>query len=73
MLLSVYRVVNTLDGGLGSLRDAINQVDNGTYDTIRFNIPGTGPFIITPTSGPLPSITNPVFINGASQAWLRPQ
>ena len=47
--------------------DAINQVDNGTYDTIDFNIPGTGPFIITPTSGPLPSITNPVFIDGASQ------
>ena len=73
MLLSVYRVVNTLDGGLGSLRDAIEQVDNGTFDTIDFNIPGSGPFIITPTNGPLPSINKPVFIDGTSQPGFDPK
>ncbi len=69
-MLSTFTVTDTLDdGNTGSLRWAINQVnaDTGTgADTIDFNIPGTGPFTITPSS-PLPSITHPVLIDGYSQ------
>jgi parallel beta-helix repeat protein len=66
LLLSTYTVVNTNDDGPGSLRDAITQVDNGTDDIIDFDIPGTGPFTISPAS-PLPAITAPVYIDGTSQ------
>jgi len=69
LLLSIYEVVNTNDAGPGSLRDAINQVDNGAFDTIDFKIPGSGPFTIAPsqTNGPLPPITRPVLVDGTSQ------
>ena len=63
-------MTNTLDdGSTGSLRWAIQQVNGANGDqleTIDFDIPGTGPFTISPTS-PLPTITHPVFINGYSQ------
>jgi CSLREA domain-containing protein len=45
----------------------------GTNDTIKFNIPGTGPFVILVGTNPsalnipLPAITNPVVIDGTSQ------
>ena len=48
---------------------AINQVnaDTGPFpDTIDFNIPGTGPFTIQPNFQ-LPTINNPVIIDGYSQ------
>src|SRR5262249_44287552 len=55
----------------GSLRDAINQVNAGLYDTIEFDIPGTGPFTIQPVCD-LPSITQPVLIDGYSQMDASP-
>jgi hypothetical protein len=69
-LISVGRflVTTTADGGAGSLRQAIldsNAATGGT-NTIDFDIPGQGVLTIAPTS-PLPSITNPVLIDGTSQ------
>jgi hypothetical protein len=51
------------DNGPGTLRDAINQVnqhatDSGTVNTINFNIPD--PNKVTLTSGALPTITQPL-------------
>ena len=67
---STFTVTNTLDdGSQGSLRWAINEVngDSGPFpDTIDFDIAGTGPFTIQPTSQ-LPTIENPVIIDGYSQ------
>src|ERR1700730_17003756 len=50
-----------------TLREAINaaNVSAGT-DTITFNISGAAVHTITPTS-PLPTITDPVIIDGTSQ------
>jgi hypothetical protein len=60
-------VTNTSDSGTGSLRQAILDADaNPAADAIVFNISGGGPFTITPTSA-LPTITNPVFIDGTTQ------
>lgn len=57
--------------GVVSLREAIvaanNTVNSGGPDEIRFAIPGAGPHTISPTSA-LPNITNPVTINGYTQA-----
>ena len=75
VLLSTYTVTNLLDNGLtGSLRWAINEVDadkGKKVDTIDFDIPGTGPFVIAPTSA-LPAITHPVLIDGYSQPGASP-
>lgn len=49
-------VSNTNDSGPGSLREAINFANANSNTTITFNIPGTGPWVITPTSS-LPQIT----------------
>ena len=69
-MLSTFTVTDTLDdGNPGSLRWAINQVnaDTGTgVDTIDFDIAGTGPFTIVPSSA-LPTITHAVLIDGYSQ------
>jgi hypothetical protein len=68
-----FNVTNTNDGGPGSLRQAIldaNAHPNtapSIPDQILFAIPGTGPFTIHLLS-PLPAITDPVVINGYSQA-----
>src|SRR5258708_36480769 len=61
-------VINTLDSGAGSLRQAIMDA-NGTagIDTIVFAIPGSGLHTIAPTSN-LPTITEAVIIDGYSQA-----
>ncbi len=67
-LMASLSVTNTNDSGAGSLRDAITQAntDNTTgADTISFAI-GTGTQTIALQSA-LPTITRPVFINGASQ------
>ncbi|NJK76491.1 MAG: right-handed parallel beta-helix repeat-containing protein, partial [Microcoleus sp. SU_5_6] len=67
-VLATYTVTNTLDGGTGSLRDAIEQANfNFGLDTINFNIPGTGPHSITLLTQALPVITSPVIIDGKSQ------
>ena len=60
-------VTNVSDPGTGSLRKAIDDANsNPGLDIIIFNIPGTGPFTIKPAS-PLPTITDPVVIDGYSQ------
>ena len=68
-------VTNTLDSGPGSLRNAINFANsNPGLDTIKFNIPDTaknynpvkGYWTIEPQSQ-LPTITEPVLIDGFSQ------
>jgi uncharacterized repeat protein (TIGR01451 family) len=56
-LAATFTVTNTGNEGAGSLRKAIEEVDAaGAGNTIAFNIPGTGPFTIAPTSA-LPGIT----------------
>ncbi len=60
-----YTVTTNADTGFGSLRDAITQVDAGTYNEILFDITA-GSMLITPQS-PLPPITAPVIIDGYSQ------
>lgn len=60
-------VTNTNDSGDGSLRQAIGNANiNGDLSVISFNLPGSGPFTISPTS-PLPVITNPIVIDGYTQ------
>ncbi len=67
-LLSTFLVSNTGDSGPGSLRQAILDSNNavGATNTIDFDIPGTGVQTIAPLSS-LPTITNPVLIDGTSQ------
>lgn len=63
-----FVVTNTNDSGAGSLRQAIlssNATPPGP-NTISFNIPGTGPFIIQPLTD-LPAITRAVVIDGYTQ------
>jgi uncharacterized repeat protein (TIGR01451 family) len=56
-LAATFTVTNTGNEGAGSLRKAIEEVNiAGAGNTIAFNIPGTGPFTIAPTSA-LPGIT----------------
>jgi hypothetical protein len=64
---SVFVVTNTNNAGAGSLRQAILDTNgNGGLDTIQFNIAGTGVHTITPVTQ-LPSITNPVVLDGETQ------
>ena len=67
VMLSVFPVTTTADSGDGSLRQAILAADGamGT-NTITFDIAGPGPYIIEPQSA-LPSITEPVIIDGTTQ------
>ena len=67
-LLSTFLVNNTGDSGPGSLRQAIldSNAAIGATNTIDFAIPGDGVQTIAPLS-PLPSITDPVLIDGFSQ------
>jgi titin len=66
-LLSLFWVTNTDDSGPGSFRQAIldANADSGP-DVIAFNIGNGGTQSVAPTS-PLPSITNPVFIDATTQ------
>jgi hypothetical protein len=60
-------VANTDDEGTGSLRQAILSANARVgRDSIKFNIPGTGPHTIRPFS-PLPTITDTLVIDGYSQ------
>jgi parallel beta-helix repeat protein len=61
-------VTNTNDSGAGSLRDAINVVNSwcGLFSSINFNIPGTGPFMISPAAE-LPAINCGILVDGYSQ------
>ena len=69
---NTYTVVTTADSGIGSLRQAIDDANSslGT-DTIAFDIPGQGPHTIRPLSS-LPTVTDPVVIDGYSQPGSRP-
>ena len=66
-------VTNVSDGGIGSLRYALDYANStiGIKETIEFNIPGTGPFIIRPSTQ-LPIITDPVVIDGYTQSGAMP-
>ena len=55
-----------------SLREAIDAANSTTgTDTITFNIPGSGPHSIQPSSA-LPTITDPVIIDGYTQPGASP-
>lgn len=72
-------VNSTADPGNGvcdatecTLREAITAANSQAgLDAITFNIPGNGPFTIQPTT-PLPTITDPVLIDGYSQPQASP-
>ena len=65
-------VTTTADAGPGSLRAAIEYSNANTVaDTISFNIPGAGVQTISPLT-PLPTITNPVTIDGYTQPGAKP-
>ena len=72
---ATFTVTTTADSGPGSLRQAILDSNaNGIEDsdTITFAIPGTGPHVITPTSG-LPGIaTRNITIDGYTQPGSSP-
>ncbi len=64
---ATFTVTNTLDSGAGSFRQAILDA-NAAAGALRieFNIPGTPPHRIQPTS-PLPEIFNSITIDGTTQ------
>ncbi len=67
-----FVVTTTSDSGLGSLRYAIQTANaRPGPNAISFDIPGTGPHTIAPTSA-LPTITDPVTIDGLSQPGAAP-
>ena len=72
---TILTVINTLDGGEGSLRQAIldanAQVNVDGPDRIEFDIPGSGVHKIRPLSQ-LPTITDPVVIDGYTQGVATP-
>jgi hypothetical protein len=61
-------VTNTNDSGAGSLRAAMTAAaaNSGFTDTVRFAIPGAGPFTITPDTA-LPAVSDPVTIDARTQ------
>lgn len=65
---SVYLVTNTAAAGAGSLAQAIKDANARTgADMIQFQIPASGVQTINLTGTALPSITDPLTINGTSQ------
>jgi titin len=65
-LFSIFTVSNINDSGVGSLRQAISDANAAAgADTINFAI-GTGLTTIAPTA-PLPTITDPLVIDGSTQ------
>ena len=64
---TTFIVNSTGDAGPGSLRQAILDANvDAANDLIEFSIPGPGPHTIQPVSA-LPTITNPVVIDGYTQ------
>jgi MBG domain-containing protein len=62
-----FIVASTSDSGPGSLRQAILDANaNAGPDTITFNVGGGGPQTISPSTA-LPTITDPVTIDGTTQ------
>jgi hypothetical protein len=69
---AVFTVTTTADDGPGSLREAITLANTTPgADTIAFDIPGDGPHMIQPLT-PLPTITDPVTIDGYTQDGASP-
>jgi hypothetical protein len=69
---ATYLVVNTADGGAGSLRWAIQSANaSAGTDTVAFAIPGAGPHTIAPSTA-LPSVTDRVVIDGYTQTGAVP-
>jgi len=69
---TTFTVTNTNNGGLGSLRQALLEANAAAgADTIAFDIPGPGPHKIRPLSA-LPTITDPVTIDGYTQPGAIP-
>jgi Bacterial Ig domain/Periplasmic copper-binding protein (NosD) len=69
VLPKTFVVTNTNDSGAGSLRQAMFYAglsNSSPPDTIDFDIPGTGPFVISPLSS-LPALTHATIIDGYSQ------
>jgi titin len=68
LLAATFIVTNITDSGSGSLRQAITDANAGSgTNAIIFQIPGTGPFTLIPSSA-YPAITpNPVVIDGTTQ------
>ena len=65
---ATFTVTTTANGGPGSLEQAILDANNSAgADMISFNIPGTGPHTISPTSA-LPFIFGTVTIDGTTQS-----
>jgi len=65
---ATFTVINTLDSGAGSLRQAIIDANTAAgSDTIIFSIPGSGLHTISPATN-LPNITEAVIIDGYSQS-----
>jgi hypothetical protein len=61
------RVTTTADAGTGSFRQALLDANDGPGENlIEFQLPGTGPFVLSPSS-PLPVVTSPVILDGWSQ------
>ena len=72
LLLSTFTVTSTADSGPGTLRYAINEANaEGGSNTIAFDIPGSGPQVISPMSE-LPPIISPVTIDGYTQPGSSP-
>src|SRR5262245_38726721 len=69
---NTFVVTNTNNSGAGSLAQAIlNANANPGADLIAFDIPGSGVHTITPASS-LPTITDPVTIDGYTQNGANP-
>src|SRR6266571_1933276 len=68
---ATFTVTSANDSGTGSLRQAILDANSSSdRDTIEFNIPARPGFVIVPTIkplSPLPTITQPVTIDGTTQ------
>ncbi|WP_198064192.1 DUF4347 domain-containing protein [Neptunomonas qingdaonensis] len=63
-----YVVINTNASGVGSLEWAIDQANlSAGFDTISFNIAGSGPHVISVDGDGLPSISDSVLIDGWSE------
>lgn len=70
---ATYIVTTTNDSGAGSLRQAILDANatDGVDDVIEFDIPAAGVQTITPLTS-LPSITDPVILDGYTQTGASP-
>ncbi|HOX57253.1 MAG TPA: hypothetical protein P5205_11460 [Candidatus Paceibacterota bacterium] len=66
---ATHTVTTVNDSGAGSLRQALLSANStvNVPDIVQFNIAGAGPHTINPLT-PLPTITDPVTIDGYSQS-----